>query len=47
MNSGMFSGRYQILENLGIGGLGEVYKVIDLWTGRELALKIATPEELA
>ncbi|HEX9917351.1 MAG TPA: tetratricopeptide repeat protein [candidate division Zixibacteria bacterium] len=47
MDSGTFSGRYQILENLGIGGLGEVYKVIDLWTERELALKIATPEELA
>lgn len=47
MDSGISFGRYQILENLGIGGLGEVYKIIDLWTERELALKIATSEELA
>jgi serine/threonine protein kinase/tetratricopeptide (TPR) repeat protein len=32
--------RYQILKKLGQGGIGEVYKVYDLWEGKELALKL-------
>ena len=32
--------RYQIQAHLGTGGMGEVYRVLDLDQGREYALKI-------
>jgi signal transduction histidine kinase/tetratricopeptide (TPR) repeat protein len=32
--------RYSVLSRLGMGGMGEVFRVLDLATGRELALKV-------
>jgi serine/threonine-protein kinase len=41
-------GRYQILERLGRGGMATIYRVHDLSTGRELALKqLELPENAA
>ena len=39
-----FSGRYQIIEKLGKGGMGRVYKVLDQEIGEEIALKLLKPE---
>jgi serine/threonine protein kinase/tetratricopeptide (TPR) repeat protein len=39
-----FSGRYKITEDLGQGGIGRVYKAYDLWSEKEIALKILTAE---
>ena len=38
--AGLFAGRYEILDELGTGGHGEVYRVRDHKIGRELALKL-------
>lgn len=38
-------GRYRVMEQLGRGGMGAVYRVIDQPTGRELALKRLTRDE--
>jgi serine/threonine protein kinase/Tfp pilus assembly protein PilF len=38
-----FAGRYQVLENLGKGGMGQVYKVLDQEINEVVALKILGP----
>ena len=39
-----FAGRYQVVEEMGRGGMGKVYKVIDTKLKEELALKVIHPE---
>jgi serine/threonine protein kinase len=39
-----FAGRYQIIEELGKGGMGRVYKVLDKETKEKIALKLIKPE---
>lgn len=40
----VFAGRYEVIEELGRGGMGEVYKVIDKKIDEEVALKLLNPE---
>jgi len=39
-----FGGRYQIIEELGRGGMGRVYKVFDTRINEKVALKVLRPE---
>jgi TolB-like protein/Flp pilus assembly protein TadD len=39
-----FSGRYQVIEELGTGGMGKVYKVFDTKIKEKIALKVIKPE---
>jgi serine/threonine-protein kinase len=39
-----FAGRYQVIEELGQGGMGRVYKVHDTKVGEKIALKLIQPE---
>lgn len=39
-----FAGRYEIIEELGKGGMDRVYRVEDKKTNEELALKLIKPE---
>jgi len=39
-----FAGRYRIIEELGKGGMGRVYKVLDIETNEKIALKLIKPE---
>ena len=39
-----FAGRYEIIEELGKGGMGAVYRVEDKKIGQEVALKLIKPE---
>ena len=43
----IFAGRYEIIEELGRGGMGEVYKVFDRETDSKIALKMIRPEVAA
>lgn len=40
----LFAGRYEIIEKLGIGGMGAVYRVEDTKIGQDVALKLIKPE---
>ena len=40
----IFGGRYQIVEELGKGGMGRVYRAIDRTLNEEVALKLIKPE---
>jgi len=39
-----FAGRYQVIEDLGKGGMGRVYKVFDTEVREKLALKLLNPD---
>ncbi len=39
-----FAGRYQIIEELGKGGMGKVYRAVDKKLNEEMALKLIKPE---
>jgi len=40
----VFGGRYQIIESLGRGGMGRVYRAIDTKTREEVAIKVIRPD---
>lgn len=40
----VFAGRYQVVEELGAGGMGRVYRVLDKKVGEEIALKLIRPD---
>ncbi len=40
----LFARRYEVLEELGSGGMGKVYKVLDKEINEEIALKLLNPE---
>ena len=40
----LFARRYQVIEELGAGGMGCVYRVLDKKIGEEIALKLIKPE---
>ena len=40
----VFAGRYQVIEELGKGGMGKVYKVLDTKIKEKIALKLIRPE---
>ncbi len=40
----VFGGRYQIIEHLGRGGMGRVYRALDTKTREEVAVKIIRPD---
>ena len=42
-----FAGRYEVIEELGKGGMGHVYKVYDQKTREKIALKLLKPEVAA
>jgi len=39
-----FAGRSQIIEELGKGGMGKVYRLLDKKLNKEVALKLIKPE---
>jgi tetratricopeptide (TPR) repeat protein/TolB-like protein/predicted Ser/Thr protein kinase len=40
----LFASRYQIVEELGGGGMGKVYRALDTKVGEEIAIKLIKPE---
>ncbi len=43
----IFAGRYEIIEELGRGGMGTIYRVFDKEIGEDVAIKILNPEVAA
>ena len=44
VSGSVVAGRYQVIEELGRGGMGRVYRVLDKKLGEEVALKLIKPE---
>jgi len=44
LRGSLFAGRYQIIEELGDGGMGKVYRAMDTTIDEEIALKLLKPE---
>ena len=40
----IFAKRYQVIDELGVGGMGRIYRVLDKKLGEEIALKLIRPE---
>jgi tetratricopeptide (TPR) repeat protein len=40
----LFAGRFELIEELGAGGMGQVYRAFDKEVGEEIALKVLHPE---
>jgi tetratricopeptide (TPR) repeat protein len=40
----VFAGRFELIEELGAGGMGQVYRAFDKEVGEEIALKVLHPE---
>ena len=40
----LFANRYQVIEELGMGGMGRVYRVLDTKLNEEIGLKLVRPE---
>ena len=43
----VFSGRYKLVERIGIGGMAEVYRAEDTVLGRVVAVKVMLPQYAA
>jgi eukaryotic-like serine/threonine-protein kinase len=44
LNSGTRLGHYEVLEMIGAGGMGEVYRAHDSRLGRDVAIKISAAQ---